>query len=891
MKIHNPLNDIYISNDLIISGNLNGKTTLTCGLSIKEISLENTSNLHCSNFESCIRSLLKALGSSGLRFQITSSNSGDFSKELNSYYEDSQEANKWSKEQRNAGYVMFDELIQANLLHRKEVYLFVTRELDNQKRSKFSETELETLLKVESKAFETTLQQIEHAIQLAGGKAERLLAKQLFTCFDKILNPSMHPYDDELASNRFNPEKSISENCLNSDMIPIGDSDCGFYLDSMYHAVLTLKALPSLTTSGIISQLSSLPIKDYSLNLITKPLDLENELSKQGNQISKLEKAISSSKQVSLNAPLQKCTERLDRLASGDVTPYQLQFTILCWDQDLDVLKQKVGMLKSAILRFQGAQYYSVENPVYARNFLFSHLPSSPVIEKAFTHETEDVTVANLLPLSSTNDDSLTNAEAIYSTTQDGIFGLSVFTDEKKEPSIKHGLITGKTGFGKSASTIHFLSQLQPHTDHMFIVEDGGSYLSYVSTFGTNSSLILDKNGNNTLNYLSTNGLPLTQQHLSDTAIFAGFMIDQDEELRISKTSLQKLFHQFYLEHSRKWAAENKSRFEQAKSEYQLAKLALKKDPTKNSNSLVSNQYDEFLEDRHANPEVYKQLELEALQNPVKSHTHDLAQLTFAFMSEEEMPTHSEFYQWLCSKFPKPSEKQELLLRSFESWCASIGPNGCLFDGTSTFSFNQQIVHVEIGRISEQDIQLKTMASFLIANSIRNTITRMDRSKTKLVVFEELGSFLKFKSAEEIVADYYQRGRKYNTSVFAIIQQITDIPEKLRNSILSNSSLALLFRQEDSNNTQELQKAFRLPDATTLALSTLPRPTKENGASFISWQSGDNAPVIHAGRVIITPEMLYTLASDGKSHEQRQVALRKYDDPIEGIRIETNKGS
>ncbi|MDB4265130.1 TraG/TraD/VirD4 family protein [bacterium] len=892
MKNSNPLANIYVCNDLIISGDLNRDATLTCGLAISRVELDNTSALHCANFENIMRSLLQAFSDSDFTFQIISSNSGDHTSELLGFYEDSKKANRWSRQQRNADFLRFNEQIEASLISRKEVHFFISRKLPKQNKQSFSAEDLEGLLKVEAKAFEVPLEQIRHSLQLVGGNAERLSDEQLFVQFDKALNPSQHPYDEKQAQHCFNPENSISENCLRSDMMPIiDDADGGFCMDGVYHSVLVLKALPSLTTSGIISQLSNLPLKNYSLSLITRPLDLEQEISKQEDQISKLQKTVSSSNKARFNTLLQKCSERLDRLASGEVAPYQMQLTIICWDSEMDALKSKVGILKSAILRFQRAQYYSVTNPVYARNFFLSRLPGSPVIEDAFMIETEDVTVANLLPLNSGDDDSLTKAEGIYQTSQGGLFGLSVFTDQKGEPHVRHGLITGKTGFGKSASTIHFLTQLQPHTDHMFIVEDGGSYLGYVSTFGINGSLILDKNGNSTLNYLSTRGLPLTHQHLSDTAIFARLMIDKDESQRFSTTKLRGMLHRFYLDYAEEWTSKNKETAKEIAMEYQQAKQFFLSDPNRNPNALISNQYEDFLDWKRQNPEKYEELQSILPEDLTNLNSSDLAQLAYAFMSEEEMPTHSQLHDWLCAKLPNPSKRQKILLSSFEAFRADAGQNGCLFDGVSTFSFSQEVVHVELGRISEQDKRLKQMAGFLIANSFRNTITRMDRSKTKLVVFEELGSFLKFPNAEEIVADYYQRGRKYNVSVFSIIQEITKIPETLRSSILSNSSLALLFRQEDTETAEELQRAFKLPDSTTLALSKLAKPTKEHGASFVSWQSGDDTPVIHMGRVIVSPEMFYILASDGESHEKRQVALRNYEDVIEGIQIEANRTS
>lgn len=888
MKTHNPLANIYISNGLIISGDLNRETKISCGLSISRVTLENTSALHCANVEDILRSLLQTFSDSEFTLQIVSSNSGDYTSELLAYYERSKKGNRWSEQQRNADYLRFNDMVEANLLSCKEVHIYISRQVPKQAKKSFSVEELEDLLTVEAKSFEVPIEQVKQAIQLCGGKAERLSDEQLFIQFDKALNPSQQPFDEKLALHRFNPECSVSENCLRSDMMPIKDVEGGFSLDGMCHAVLVMKVLPNMTTSGIITQLSSLPVKGYTLSCIVKPLEFEKVITALEDQISKLRKASASSNKARLDTALQSCIERLDRLASGDVAPYQFQLCIVCWADDTDELKSKVNMLKSAIQRFQRAQPYSVTNPVYARNYYLSCLPGEPVIEEAFTIETEDVTVANLLPVSSGDDSSLKNAEAIYQTNQGGIFGLSVFTDSEGEPFVRHGLITGKTGFGKSASTIHFLTLLNPHTDYTYIIEDGGSYLGYVATFGINGSLILDKNGNNTLNYLSTNGRPLTHQHLSDAGIFLGLMIDKEETEKFSTTKLRALLHEFYSEYAKQWAAENHTRFETTELEYRLAKAHFLSDPERNPNALVSNQYEDFVEWKRNNPIQHDELKANLRNCDVKVNQSDLAQLCYAFMNEEEMPTHSQFHDWLHEQMPNPSAREDVLLSNLKSYRADEGDYGCLFDGASTFRFDQEVVHIELGLIGE-DKHLKEMAGFLIANSIRNTIARLDRSKTKLVVFEELGAFLEFPHAAEIVAGYYQRGRKLNVSVFSIIQEISAIPAQLRRTILSNVSLALLFRQEDGENAEELQKAFKLPDSTTLALSTLPKPTKEQGAAFVAWESGDDAPRINMGRAIVSPEMLYILASDGESHERRQRARHNYDDFLECVQAEAYK--
>ena len=180
---------------------------------------------------------------------------------------------------------------------------------------------------------------------------------------------------------------------------------------------------------------------------------------------------------------------------------------------------------------------------------------------------------------------------------------------------------------------------------------------------------------------------------------------------------------------------------------------------------------------------------------------------------------------------------------------------------------------------------MKSIAGFIISNYIRNIISNLPRSHRKLVIFEELSSFLNFERAELIVADYFARGRKYNVAVMAIIQQITDIPEALRNCILNNSSLGLFFRHENTKDVSALQEAFKLPDSTAQSLYTLPSPTKEDGSAFICWQTGDYSASINSARSIVSHEMLYVSGSSGDQYENRQKNLFKYDDVLEGIRI------
>lgn len=885
---NNPLRDLYISHGMVIQDDPTRDATLTRGMRVTGLALENASNLYCSNVEDSLRSLLQCVPSE-FSIQVRFTNSGTYNAELQRYFETTEaKAGRWSKEQRNFRYSRIHEQFDLGHISRQEVGIFISRKTGcmGERGNRLGEKEISALLAAESASFDAVFQQVAHAISIVGGRVEFLDDRDLFVEFDKALNPSIKPYDPRLALDRFHPERSIIENCLHSDMVVTNEADCGFNFDGNFHAILLLKSLPGFTTCGGIVQLSGLPIRNFEITVLTAQLDLESEIRQEEDKAAKLVRALASSNKMRFRMALQKSRERIDRLASGETKPCRVQIIFHCWDPDFNRLRnEKLAVMKSAILRFQGAQYYEVGQPVMARNYFLSSLPGSPFKEAAFIHRTEEVTVANLLPLSSNHDQTLDNAEAIFQTANNGIFGLSLFKDKEGTPFTNHGLITGKTGFGKSSTTLDLLTQLQPHIDHIFVIEDGNSYGSWVLTHGDQgNSFFIDQNGSDILNYFDTGGIPLTSQHASDVAAVHMLMTGRSGNDDVNTTRIGKLkdlARGFYLDHHKHWRTRNPDRFAQVCRDHAIMIQFGEERQLHDAGTLFS----DFILWKSANPIGYAKM-LASLPAQIPEDGEDLFRFSFAFMHSSEMPTHSRFCDWLEAKEDAAGELDRIRT-NLNPWRAD---RGCgLFDGISTFSFTGKVVHIELGLISETDTQLKALAALIVSNNIRNTISRMDRGKPKLVLVEELGRFLSFDNAENIVADFYERGRKYSTCVLAVIQQVTKIPEALKNSILGNSSFGMFFRQGDSNNASALQKAFRLPESTTLSLMRLEKPSRESGAHFICWQSGADGPVIHEGRNVVSPEMLYVADSSGAAYEDRKKALAQYSDIIEGIKTECRK--
>jgi len=376
----NPLSDTYISHGMIIQGDLSSNTTLTIGLRLSGISYDDVSVLHCNNVENAWLSFLKSL-TADYTVKTRYSKCGSYKPELKAYYDDTvARANDFSMSQRNARLCQINDSIEAKQIFRSESHLFLSRQLTKSgKRNSISSTdELDALLQAEAQAFAPIIEQARFAAQQSGGNCEALTDKELFLEFDKILNPSQtDSCTSETALNRFHPASSISDCSLQSDMIASSEADCGFFLDGHYHAIILLKSLPSVTTSGQILQLTNLPIKELSITTISRPLDLEAEITDEERRAQKLRRAASSSNKLRLHTSLAQSEERIAQLASGDASPCSFQMILHVWDKDPATLQQsKVPMLKSALTRFQGSKYYVVENPVMARDSFLTTLLS-----------------------------------------------------------------------------------------------------------------------------------------------------------------------------------------------------------------------------------------------------------------------------------------------------------------------------------------------------------------------------------------------------------------------------------------------------------------------------------------------------------------------------------
>jgi len=151
------------------------------------------------------------------------------------------------------------------------------------------------------------------------------------------------------------------------------------------------------------------------------------------------------------------------------------------------------------------------------------------------------------------------------------------------------------------------------------------------------------------------------------------------------------------------------------------------------------------------------------------------------------------------------------------------------------------------------------------------------------VIIEEMTSFLKIPSGEEIVMDYYERMRKYSAQVVSVFQQYSSLLEahpKVAKAIIGNSSGMLLLRNTNRQDLDTLSSFVHLPEVIQDKIRSFPKPESMKGqddahAGFVYVQIEGAEPRFTVGRNVISQEVEEITSSSGDVFEQKLRDLKK----------------
>ncbi|MFZ5495454.1 MAG: VirB4 family type IV secretion system protein [Verrucomicrobiota bacterium] len=653
-----------------------------------------------------------------------------------------------------------------------------------------------------------------------------------FTYAAKFLNPSFAERFDLDFAAQFNPALSLQENCCHAD--GVGLDRIGFYLDGRYHTVFTLKRWPSRTYPGIVHRLTTLGFLDYQITVNVEPLPAKREVEKEEAAIERLAGEHRETGRRSLLVAIGKKEHKIDSLSTGFIRPFAVTYILRVWDETEAGLSAKCAALKNAIHNLGGAQYHECALPATARKLFFSSWPGWA--GSTYKHRSlyaEDSYLADLLPFSATFTGHLAEAEAIYDGAQGNLVGLRTFLGDP--PSPQHGVLLGATGAGKSMQMRDFLEQTAHHFAYDAIIEEGLSYEGYTKALGERP-IVLQPDGDLTINYFDSGGMPLGQLQLATAVALVSRMIGEAadaEAQQVRQAQVAQYINQLYQDGFEDWAKRHREKLPE------LQRLACAVHQWKRQHlgagSTDLEAYAELRDrlaagDAEAAEFVARLPEAEItafLKNPqterlvlALAHTHYAA---------SDYPTHASLVELMqFGRFAEHKKEQvDHLATLLSAWCAS-GQYGRLFDGPTNISLTGRITHFELGYIPEQAVEMKTAAGLLITGFTRQHIISLPRGQWKRIIYEELARFLDVPGGEKIVAESYAQLRKFNCWTASIVQQYGRFKQsRIRSAVIGNSKQFFLMRQFDRADVDDIARDIGLPESVCASIQNYPMPEQQ----------------------------------------------------------------
>jgi hypothetical protein len=819
----------WFAEGLILYGALEPGAVAARGYVLTPPDLRGASNERRNAFHDRVRALL-ALLQSDQRLQVQWSCHADYRRPLADYRSTESRDGKPANAARAERCARYEQRMRSRGLRREHLVIFLTIEVRDYAGNFAGPGGLREHYAQVLRQLRVRFDEFGHQLAATFGGETAVQAMDdadHFAFVQGFLNPSLAGRSDYEPAAQFDPQRSLQELCWCGD--GVARAAGGFYLDGHCHAVLTLKRWPRRTHPGIITHLTGLPLLDYAVTVNVTPLPSAEEVRSEERAMERLEGEYAQQRRPSLLVALRKKERKVENLATGTVQPFNVQYVVRAWNPTEEGLRHKVAALKAAIHGMDGADYYDNALPATARKLFFATWPGWT--QSGYRHRdlyAEDRYLADLLPISATFTGHLADAEALYDGAHGNLVGVRTFVGG----SPQHAVLVGMTGAGKSLFMRDLLEQTAPYFGYTVIIEEGLSYKEFTEGQGERP-IVVHPDGELTLNYLDTQGLPLTQLHLASATALLGRMIGElsdPERAQLRSAQLAHYVNRLYRVAYERWSR----RCPEAAAEARRVACAL---PRWQQAAMPAGTpaLDVFSDLRAqlaagsaaARECVESMSEFEAERFAQEPATAALAWNTaFAFFRPEDFPTHAELVALLGRERAPghPAEEIDRLATLLGAWTAN-GPYGRLFDGVTNVSLQRRVVHFELGLIPEQATELKTAAGLLITGFARQHVLALPRAVRKRIIFEEVARFLDVPGGEKIVAESYAQLRKFNCWAISIVQQYARFQQaRLRPVVMGNAKQFFLLRQGDRADLEALAHDIGLPESTFEAIQRYPLP-------------------------------------------------------------------
>jgi len=830
----------YFAEGLIVFGSPDKGGVAAKGFILQPPDLRGGSVAYLNSYQDKIRGFLASLGP-GMRAQFQWTCNCDYKQELTRYFRETERVeHPHLKQVRYERFRRYWDRMHKRELRREHLVLFITTEIAASRETKGGLNSY----------FESLLGQLKGQFEELSGTLRTIFGgdttiapmddAEHFAYCKKFLNPSLSDRFDLDLSAEFDPALSVQENCWNSDGVSL--PKVGFYMDGRYHTIYTLKRWPSRTYPGIIYRLTGLPFLDYQITVGIEPLPARREVEKEEKAIERLRGEYDDRGRHSLLVAIGKKEKKIESLSTGFINAFSTTFIIRVWDESEAALAAKCAAIKNAVNLMSGAQYYECALPSTAKKLFFASWPGWT--GSTYAHRSlyaEDAYLADMLPISATFTGHLAEAEAIYDGSQNNLVGLRTFLGTPATP--QHAVLIGATGAGKSVHMRDFLEQTAAYYHYTVLIEEGLSYEPFTRALGERP-IVLHPDGDLTINYFDTGGLPLGQLQLATAVALVARMIGEApdaETQQIRQALLAQYINQLYEDTFEEWCKHHRElvpaveRMACATHRWRREKMPF------GSTDLeaFADLRDRLRGNEDEAQQFFAAISEEEITRFLKQPQTERAVMAMAHThyGRQDFPAHASLVELMqFSKFAEHKKEQiDHLATLLSAWTAH-GHYGRLFDGPTNVSLTGKIAHFELGYIPEQAVELKTAAGLLITGFARQHIISLPRAQWKRMVYEELARFLDVPGGEKIVAESYAQLRKFNCWTASIVQQYAKFKEsRIRPVVIGNSKQFFLMRQFDRGDVTDIAAAIGLPDSVCASIQNYPMPEQQpEGRKFSS---------------------------------------------------------
>ena len=252
--------------------------------------------------------------------------------------------------------------------------------------------------------------------------------------------------------------------------------------------------------------------------------------------------------------------------------------------------------------------------------------------------------------------------------SHDNLVGIETFSGSDDNKTPQHAVLLGMSGAWESVTVCDLLTQTEGYFGYTVIIEEGLSYGVYTATVEEGARpIIIHPDGDLTINYLNTKGLPLTPDHLSAATALVARMIGtsaQEDKQMLRQAQIAKYLNLLYEDAFQDW---QKKRHDQllgiARHALALQKFRGERMPP-GATSLET--FADFRDWKAAHPDEAEEYQrqfdeaevLKFLKEPKTSK--EARNLAFAYFTPDEFPTH-RMLQELMMLDPMGAERDQIM--------------------------------------------------------------------------------------------------------------------------------------------------------------------------------------------------------------------------------------